>query len=110
MAERLLAMEKVAGSSPVSRSMYYLYILLLANGNLYKGITSDLQRRVKEHKLGKVQSTRYKRPIKLIYYEAYLLKSDAERRERFLKTTKGRRLLRQQLRDVLKETKCGFAR
>jgi len=85
--------------------MYYLYILLLANGNLYKGITSDLQRRVKEHKLGKVQSTRYKRPIKLIYYEAYLLKSDAERRERFLKTTKGRRLLRQQLRDVLKETK-----
>lgn len=81
--------------------MYYVYILLLNNGNLYKGITSNLQRRISEHKLGKVKSTQNNRPLKLICYEAYLLKSDAERRERFLKTTEGRRLLRHQLRDIL---------
>jgi len=52
-----------------------------------------------------VKSTKNLRPIKLIYYEAYLNKKDATRREKFLKTTKGRRLLRQQLKEVLKEYK-----
>ena len=82
--------------------MYYLYVLFLGNGNLYKGITTNLKRRIKEHKYGKVKSTRNKKPINLIYYEAYLLESDSQRREKFLKTTEGRRFLRQQLRDVLK--------
>jgi len=58
-------------------------------------------RRVGEHNDGKVKSTSKRRPLKLIHYEAYLLKSDAERRERFLKTTEGKRLLRQQIRDLL---------
>jgi len=81
--------------------MFYVYILRLKNDTLYKGTTSDLQRRIKEHKIGNVASTKNKRPLELIHYEAYLLKSDAERRERFLKTTEGRRMLRQQLRDIL---------
>ncbi len=81
--------------------MYYVYVLLLNNNDLYKGSTDDLKRRFKEHQFGKVESTRNYRPLKLILYEAYLLKSDAERREKFLKTTEGRRLLKQQLRDIL---------
>ncbi len=72
---------------------------------MYKGLTEDLKRRFTEHKQGKVKSTRNLRPLKLIYYEAYLEKSDALRREKFLKTTEGRRLLKQQLRDIL--TKMG---
>ena len=87
--------------------MYYLYILFLNNGTLYKGITLDLKRRIKEHHWGKVKSTKNRRPLKFIFYEAYLLKSDLERRERFLKTTEGRRLLRLQLRDILNKTKEG---
>ena len=87
--------------------MYYVYILLLKNKSLYKGITSDLKRRIAEHKLGKVNSTKHKRPLKFIHYEAYLLKSDAERREKFLKTTEGRRLLKQQIKDMLKELNGG---
>jgi len=59
----------------------------LNNGKIYKGVTNDLKRRVSEHNLGKVTSTKYKRPLKLIHYEAYLLKDDAERREKYLKTT-----------------------
>jgi len=80
--------------------MYYIYFLLLNNGKIYKGFTSELEKRIQEHKLGKVISTKNKQP-KLICYEAYLLKSDAIRREKFLKTTEGRRLLKQQLRDIL---------
>ena len=87
--------------------MYYLYILALKNNSLYKGITSDLKRRIKEHKLGRVISTKNKRPLSLIHYEAYLLKSDVERRERFLKTTEGRRLLQQQLKDILNKGSPG---
>jgi len=84
--------------------MYYIYILLLNNNNLYKGYTSDLKRRIKEHYSGKVESTKYKKP-KLIHYEAYLLKSDAERREKFLKTTEGRRLFKCQIKNILEELK-----
>jgi len=81
--------------------MYYVYILLLNNGKLYTGTTGNLKRRLKEHIAGKVKSTRNKRPLKLIHYEGYALKSDAVRREKFLKTTEGKRLLKQQLRDLL---------
>jgi putative endonuclease len=83
--------------------MYYVCILLLKNKDLYKGSTSDLRLRLQDHQKGKVASTRNFRPLKLIHYEGYILKSDAERRERFLKTTEGRRLLRQQIRDILEK-------
>jgi len=83
--------------------MYYVYILLLKDNDLYKGYTADLKRRIKEHKNGKVKSTKYKKPIRLIHYEAYLLKSDAERREAFLKTTEGRNLLKRQIKDIFKK-------
>lgn len=85
--------------------MYYVYVLLLSDGNLYKGSSDDVKRRIESHKTGKVKSTRYKRPLKLIHLECYLCKSDALRREKFLKTTEGRRLLRQQIRDILKKNK-----
>jgi len=81
--------------------MEYVYILLLGNGQLYTGKTSDLKRRIKEHKRKNVSFTSKRQPVKLIHYEAYLLETDAQRRERFLKTTQGKRLLRQQLKDVL---------
>lgn len=85
--------------------MHYLYILLLKNQQLYTGATDDLKRRFSEHQSGKVKSTKNRRPIKLIYYEAYLLKSDALRREKFLKTTEGKRLLRLQIKDLLNKIK-----
>lgn len=83
--------------------MIYVYFILLSNSDIYKGSTNNLKRRIIEHMDGKVESTRNYRPVKLIGYEAYCLKSDAQRRERFLKTTDGRKLFRQQYRDVLKK-------
>lgn len=92
---------RMTGRIQISMVFHYLYILLLSNRQIYTGISDDLIRRVDEHHNGKVSSTKYKRPVKLIHYEAYLLKSDAVRREKYLKTTEGKHFLRQQIRDVL---------
>ena len=81
--------------------MFYVYILVQNDKHLYTGFTDDLRRRYKQHTNGLNISTKHKRPLVLIHYEAYLLKTDATRRERFLKTTEGKRLLKQQVRDIL---------
>jgi len=92
-------------ANPLFNSMYYVYILLLNNKQLYTGYTDDLKRRIYEHKIGKVKFTSKRLPIKLIHYEAYILKSDAKRREKFLKTTEGKRLLKLQIKDLLEKIK-----
>ncbi|MCX6743589.1 MAG: GIY-YIG nuclease family protein [Candidatus Parcubacteria bacterium] len=85
--------------------MFYVYFILLDNNNIYKGYCNNLKRRWKEHLNKKVESTKRYNDLKLIGYEAYLLKSDAMRREKFLKTTEGRRLLNRQYRDVIAKFK-----
>ena len=87
--------------------MYYIDILWMRGGKLYTGFTTDLRRRILKHKNGLVRTTREERPLKLIHYEAYSLESDARRREKFLKTTEGKRLLRMQIRDLLTELGYG---
>ncbi|MEA1926436.1 MAG: GIY-YIG nuclease family protein [Patescibacteria group bacterium] len=87
--------------------MHYVYILLLNNLQIYTGCTSNLKRRVEEHKLGKSKFTSKRLPVKLIHYEAYLLSQDAERRERYLKTTEGKRFLRQQLKELFTQNNIG---
>lgn len=84
--------------------MYYVYFLLLANGDIYKGSSRDLIQRLNDHRAGRAPSTKNYRPFRLIGYEGFFLKSDALRRERFLKTTEGKRLLHQQYRDILRLT------
>ena len=71
--------------------MYYVYILRSQKNNkLYKGLTNDLKRRIKEHDSGKSVFTKNNGPWKLIYYEAFVSKEDAQREESFLKSGKGR--------------------
>ena len=67
-------------------TMYYVYILKsMKDAQLYIGVTDDLRRRFQEHTDGKTKSTAYRRPLKLVYYEAYLSWKDAEIREKRLK-------------------------
>jgi putative endonuclease len=71
--------------------MFYVYILKSEkNGKLYKGLTSDLKRRIAEHNSGQSDFTSKNGPWKLVYYEAFINKSDAVREELFLKSGKGR--------------------
>ena len=80
--------------------MYYVYVLQSEKDRgLYIGFTSDLRRRLAEHQEGVSVSTKSRCPWRLIYYEAYLLKTDAEGRERFLKSGAGRSFLKKQLKN-----------
>jgi len=82
--------------------MFYVYVLQSEkNGELYTGFTSDLKRRLSEHNQGLNFSTKRYAPWKLIYYEACLKESDARRREKYLKTTQGSRLLKRRIKDYL---------
>lgn len=66
--------------------MFYFYILKsVRDKKLYVGFSEDLQRRFQEHNKGKVNSTKNRRPFKLIYYEAYNSEKDARNRERQIK-------------------------
>ncbi len=74
---------------------FWVYILQdEITGKLYKGHTSDLQSRLKRHNSHEAGSMRYtykqKGPWKLIYSEAYATRSDAMKRETFLKSGQGR--------------------
>ena len=82
--------------------MYYVYILIsVKDGNFYIGSTGDLHRRMSEHNLGKVESTKNRRPFKLIYYEACLNQQDATHREKYLKTHLGKMFLKNRLKSYL---------
>ncbi|MBP9751602.1 MAG: GIY-YIG nuclease family protein [Candidatus Moranbacteria bacterium] len=84
--------------------MYYVYILQSEkNKRLYKGVTGDLKRRLKEHNSGSVPFTKNLIPWKLIYYEVFSNKGDAIREERFLKSGKGRERIKWLLKTVLEE-------
>ena len=87
--------------------MYYVYILqsLKRKDWLYKGVTSNWEKRLKEHNVGKNFSTAPYAPFRLIYYEAYLLKKDAEAREKYLKTSMGKRVLKKQLKHFMESLK-----
>jgi putative endonuclease len=86
--------------------MHYVYVLLSQKDHkFYIGFTSDLKRRLKEHTDGKSPSTKSRRPLMLLYYEAHLSKDDAMRRENYFKTTKGKATLKLMLRGSLREAK-----
>jgi putative endonuclease len=79
--------------------MFYTYVLKSKNDDLYIGQTSDLRRRIKEHNQGLNLSTKRYRPWSIIYYECCLHSDDAKRREKYFKTSQGRRLLRRRLKE-----------
>ena len=98
--------EQVNGSllSNIISIMKFFYVYVLQSfkdGLFYIGSTNDLKRRLREHQQGKNISTEKRLPLELIYFEAHRSKKDAERRENYFKTTKGKVTLRQLLRSFL---------
>lgn len=90
----------MSGTETSRIMFFYIYVLLsLKNGELYVGFSNDLKQRIEEHNQGLNVSTKRYMPWKLIYYEACLNQTDAMRRERYLKTNKGARLLKRRLKE-----------
>jgi putative endonuclease len=82
--------------------MYYIYVLQsLKDKNFYVGYTSDLKKRIIEHNKGLVHSTKNRRPLKLVYYEACINQQDAIHREKYLKTSWGKRYFKQRIKNYL---------
>jgi len=82
--------------------MYYTYVLQsLQDQNFYVGFTKDLKKRFEKHEKEEVESTKKRRPLKLIYYEACIDKNDARQREKYLKTYHGRMFIRRRLKSYL---------
>ncbi|MBU0598333.1 GIY-YIG nuclease family protein [Patescibacteria group bacterium] len=81
--------------------MYYIYLLLLSNKQLYCGLTYNLTRRLNEHKKGRSPFTKNRLPIKLIFYEVFNNKDDAEKRERYFKISKGKASIKAMLKNTL---------
>lgn len=69
--------------------MYYLYILQCSDKSLYTGITTDLKRRLLEHKSGKgAHYTSSRGAVKIVYTEEYPNRSSASKREAEVKKLK----------------------
>ena len=84
--------------------MFYVYVLFSDfDQKLYIGYSQDVHKRFRQHGNGEVKSTAPRRPLKLIYFEAHLSKHDALRREKYFKTTAGKRTLKLVLRESMKE-------
>jgi putative endonuclease len=78
--------------------MYYTYVLKsLKDEKLYIGWTDDLKNRFSFHCDGKVESTKNRRPLELIYYEACSNKKNAISREKYFKTGFGRKFLKNRI-------------
>ena len=67
--------------------MYFLYILECSDQTLYTGITTNLDRRLKEHNNSKsgAKYTKIRRPVKLVYSKTFINRSEASKEEAKIK-------------------------
>ena len=80
--------------------MFYAYVLRSKKNNkLYTGHTEDLGRRILEHNTrnDKTKFSCVNGPWELMFFETFNTRSDAMKREKFLKTGKGREYIREKI-------------
>ncbi|UCG67810.1 MAG: GIY-YIG nuclease family protein [Deltaproteobacteria bacterium] len=81
---------------------YYRYVLQSKrDGKFYASFTQELKLRFERHNKGLVESTKDRRPLQLIYYEAFIDKDDATKREKYLKVYAGKMFLKSRLKSYL---------
>ena len=66
--------------------MWFVYLLRCSDGTLYAGVTTGLNRRLREHNSGKGSAyTRARRPVKIVFRENHPSRSSAQKREAEIK-------------------------
>ena len=81
---------------------HYVYILRSEKDNMfYVRYTKDIEKRVDSHNTGKVHSTKNRQPLTLVYYEVCLNQQDETHREKYLKTSWGKRYIKSRLKNYL---------
>ena len=87
----------------VNKLKFCVYVLRsLKDNKFYIGFTTDLNQRLTSHIKGESKATAFRRPFKLIFCEYFLAKKDALRREKYFKTTMGKKMLKLSLKEGLK--------
>ncbi|OGN04750.1 MAG: endonuclease [Candidatus Yanofskybacteria bacterium RIFCSPHIGHO2_02_FULL_44_12b] len=80
-------------------NMYFVYILKSGkDGNLYIGLTNNIERRLNEHNRGRNLSTKHRVPFKLLYQERVGSRIEARKREKYFKSGTGREWIKSSLR------------
>lgn len=88
----------------MKKLQYCVYVLYsLKDKQFYIGYTNNLHDRLTSHILGNSKATSFRRPFILLFCEYFLSKHDATRREKYFKTSFGKKALRLMLRESLKE-------
>ena len=78
--------------------MFYVYILLNeAKTRTYTGVSDDVDKRLAEHNAGRIKSSRPYRPYKMVHIEPFETLKEARQKEKFYKSTTGRRRLNEML-------------
>ncbi len=74
--------------------MFTVYVLKDKNGKLYKGMTNNMERRLREHRSGHTKTTKKMKDVEVVYTEKYDTFTEARKRELYLKSAVGRRFLK----------------
>jgi len=83
---------------PITMTQFYVYAIKSLNNNyVYIGLTSNLEKRLKEHNRGKTKSNNSYRPFKLIFSKTFSSRTDPRNAERKLKQGSGREFLKRLL-------------
>jgi putative endonuclease len=83
---------------PDSKTKYYVYVLQsLKDQKYYYGLTTTLESRLKDHNAGRVISTQPRRPLELVYFEELFGYTNARKREKYFKSSAGRKYIKQKL-------------
>jgi len=84
---------------------YYVYILHNSSKKfIYVGYSEDVKSRLETHNSKQVVSTKAYVPLELIHYEAYKNMTDAKRREKYLKSNKGKTTLMTMLKEYFQKS------
>jgi putative endonuclease len=82
--------------------MYYVYVIRSeVDKKFYTGFSEDVFKRLEQHNSGLVTSTKRRVPFRLVYYEASVNINDAMHREKYLKTTYGKRYIKTRIKNFL---------
>lgn len=88
----------------MKKLQYCVYVLYsLKDNNFYIGYTTNLHERLTSHIKGSSKATEPRRPFTLLFCEYFLSKHDATRREKYFKTSSGKKAIKLMLRESLKE-------
>ena len=78
--------------------MFYAYVIKRLNHDFYyKGHCENLEERLKQHNSGMTASIRPYIPFELVYVEEFNSREEAVKREKYFKSSAGRRFLKNKL-------------